>query len=894
MCSQISRMAKDELSFESKAEAPAAVYTVDLDRLAGLLDISSSELVAGFHATSKAHGMQSILLDSGQTSALETIQIDHTHINQPLSALSEAIDSSKSNSTASEVVRTAEHNLSRQVLLTTVARSMHFESKEKPKCLMVLGKQTIIGHILTQLHAAGIEKVVILIAAEGERIIKAVTKLKVFAKMNVTFLDLGPEANISHAESILAAREHFGQLPFMVHTADRIYDKAILNRVLDFKLDQSAACALIEMDTSLLIDLPATAVRIQTDGKSIVAISRSLEEYNAIEAGLFLMSDAIFATLESLVTTKNYFSLADALGCFVPSNQLAYLPTLGQTWFSIETRRQFDFIVDNDSISRLKPWNVVLSSPATRGYTLDDKRKTNLMFVITGQEESQLGLEGGPLNKIEGFVVPVKKSLRGSTSHHSSEDNTFEIVNDQTPLLGSIEDDKEQSTRSSPRANSGNHSPIFSDSVVVTVPLDKDTKNDTEVVNNTHQGYLIELKREPETPVTCTDSKYMLALPTANIETGTDMDLMDRSILPSHITGITLETSGQDDNLQMTMIVKRKVPTIGYVVLLFALIAISSVGVALDMETGVTPYLKLLWRNSFVFLITLPLTIFYVPKDSKPIWTRHLVLEMIIAGISYAFFIGSYVVSLSLTSVGHATLFNNAHSLLIVLIKLLTGRTVLLFEGIGAVIGVLGGACTTMDTVSGEEITGKTSPTAIGDFVALIGALGGAVYLIYAKKMRSKMHILVFLNALTCISTCVLFFTILLRKERLELSMDSHYGIFGWINPRFDRIGVALYLIFVCDLIGTTGYVTAMKYFEPIVISIVCLLEPIVATLMGILTGVDSIPGTLTVIGASLVLLGTFFVISAQNKHHAREKIDASAAATPKIMRNPRAPAPSY
>nr|CCA14065.1 Drug/Metabolite Transporter (DMT) Superfamily putative [Albugo laibachii Nc14] len=881
--------------FELRTEVSEAVYTVDLDRLADLLDISSRELVAGFHATSKAHGIHSVLLETGQTPALESIQTHQMHRDRPLALpyTKQSIDHSESGDF--EILPVVERAIKpiRQVLLTTVARSIHFGSREKPKCLMVLGNQTVMSHILAQLHSASIEKAVILIAAEGDRIIKAVKKSEFFDKMNVTFLDLGPESNISHAESILAARGHFGQHPFMVHTADRIYDKAILNRVLEYKLNEAAACALIEMDTSQLIDLPSTAVRIQTGGKSIIAISRSLEKYNAIEAGLFLMSDAIFPALEKLVTTKAYFSLADALSSFVLSDQLAYLPTLGQTWFSIETRRQFDFIVNNDSISRLKPWNIVLSSPATQAHSLDDKPKSsNRMFVITAQEESQLDLEFDSRNKIEGFVVPVKQSDRG-VIHHDTSDNTLGIVNDQTPLLWSNGDNSEESTPKSPKVNNGNHSPTFSDSVVVTVPLDENAKDEDEDVNRNHQGYLIELKREPRTPITGTDSKYMLALPTSNLELETDMDLMDHSILPSHITGISLETSGQDDNLQMMMIVKRRVPIIGYVILVSALIAISSVGVALDMESGVSPFLKLMWRNGLVFLLTLPLTIFYVPKETKPIWTRHLMLEMLIVGASYAFFIGSYVVSLSLTSVGHATLFNNAHSLLIVLIKLLSGRTVLLFEGIGAIIGVLGGACTTMDTVSVGESRGKTSPTAIGDFVALIGALGGAVYLIYAKKMRSKMHILVFLNTLTCVSTCVLFLTLLVRNECVELSMDSHYGIFGWLNPRFNRLGVTLYLIFVCDLIGTTGYITAMKYFEPIVISIVCLLEPIVATFMGILTGFDSIPGTLTVVGGSLVLLGTFFVISAQNKHHAREKIDASAAATPKLMRHPRAPAAS-
>ena len=45
---------------------------------------------------------------------------------------------------------------------------------------------------------------------------------------------------------------------------------------------------------------------------------------------------------------------------------------------------------------------------------------------------------------------------------------------------------------------------------------------------------------------------------------------------------------------------------------------------------------------------------------------------------------------------------------------------------------------------------------------------------------------------------------------------------------------------------GTMGYIAILKYFDAVVVSMVMLVEPVVATFIGFAVGVDTLPGWVT------------------------------------------------
>lgn len=889
---------------EIQAEVPTSVYALDLTRLSELLSIPEDELVSGFQSNPTASEMHGVVVDAGEDVPFETVghvvgaeqeeqeahdDWDVDHVNIKIRSEDEA-----SSKPALSPAR-QERKIVRQVLLTAAVRKASLDAHGLPKCLIQLGSQTILGHILTQLYAAGIERVVISVAAAGAQIMAAAKQTPFFTKMKIEFLNLGSEYRDGHARSILAARTMFPKGPFLIHTADHIFDKSIISKISNFQLNDAVACVLVETDIAeLTVGLPPTAVRVQCGKETVTKIARDLVRFDGIDAGLFVSSVAIFDAMQDLAAKKEYFSLAEALNYFTKFNKLTYVPTAGETWFSIETQEQLAYTKDSDGVSVLSPWTVFLASTPL---TLDDPSLTKnvVIGVSAPDQDASLRVAGNTeaSTVFEGFIIGVGNAdLRDGGMSVSDYEAMME--SDTRPLLSL---GRRATFLSSSHSRLSCHGSFIDragldESFVLSFPMDDEASKTIENSSANRHAYLIEMSPDPSTPVG-SNSQYMLAVPGKEHATPRPTHRERRTeILPSDITDISLETRGYDESLEVTVVVRRQVPLIGYFLLLTSLITISSVGVALDMEDNVAPLLKLFWRNTASSLTTLPLAIMSIRRNGAPTVNRQFVLTMLLTGASYAFYLGSYVISLSLTSVGHATLFNNAHSLLLVFVKLFLGQPVALFEGLGAAIGVAGGAVTTMDSTvtEGEKIV---SPTAFGDIVALIGAFGGATYFVLAKKLRPKMDLIVFMWALTTTSASVLLVAMLGMGEDISLSADVHNGIIGWINPLPDRLLIVCYLVFVCDLMGTMGYISVMKYFDPIVISVVCLLEPIVATAMGIFVGVDAIPGFLTFIGATLVIGGTLMVIATQSEK--TEQIDATEtikstanSATPKAVYSTR------
>ncbi|CAI5732633.1 unnamed protein product [Hyaloperonospora brassicae] len=608
-------------------------------------------------------------------------------------------------------------------------------------------------------------------------------------------------------------------------------------------------------------------------------------------------------------------------------SRLIYLSTAGETWFSIETEEQLAYTQDTDGTAVLSPWTVFLASTPTGDPSLTKNvvigvsaPDPNLSLRVAGNTDSSMLFNGfvvgvGNIDTIQDEEDDIDISVEGITPADAYDSESRPLLSFSARSKGLWSDRSARSPFSARSFMDSKGSTLGDDDsspFVLSFPVDGETSKTVEEGNSNHHAYLIEMtSADPSCvmPAGLGMSEYLLAVPGKQEPTyDEDEDHVEGSlatprvtltplhkatILPSDITQISLNTRGYEESLEVTVVVKRKAPIIGYVLLLSSLFTISSVGVALDMvDDVVTPVIRIFWRNMATSMVTFPFAMMVLFRGSRGPGDQHwktLVPPIIVAGMAYAFFLGSFVAALSITSVGHATLFNNAHSTLLVFWKLAQRKPVARSEALGAAIGVVGGGIAAMDTSGGGP--NIVSPTAAGDLVALAGAAGGALYFTLAKKVRPHMHLLVFLWGLTATSAITLLVYMLASGHELSLSTDPYNGIFGWLTPSVNRLLVVLYLVFVCDCIGTMGYIGVMKYFDPIVVSVVCLMEPIVATVQGIVMGVDAVPGLRTFVGAALVIGGTFLVLQSQSRK--TEEVDATEAvlgsnATPRAVYSSR------
>ncbi|GMF23610.1 unnamed protein product [Phytophthora lilii] len=870
-------------------EVPSNVYALDLHKLSQLAHIPEAELVRGMQSED-AVDMQGVVVNRGQEVPFEAVgktpEDDEEAAASPSPVAADGV---------------------KQVLLTAASSTMCLDGSDTPKCLIMLGEYTLIEHILAQLFVAGMERVVIIISYFGHEIMEHVKESFLYSKLQIEFLNLGEETPYGHARTLLSAREMFSK-PFLIHTADHIFDRAIISRMAHFELEGCVACVLVDAEKDKLKGLPSTAGKVLLDSTNgtIRKIGRGLKQFDAIDAGLFLTTGRLFAALEMLAYEKPKFSLAEALNVLRPSYGLKYLETDGDAWLSVETQAQLDAIVANDSIASLSPWPVfVAKEPAEKvpAQPLTPGGKNVFLAVSAADDDSMLRAVDAHVRQsadvFEGFVVGVNQLQEVDDGNVVAPAGASVQARETTPLLGlsgRSPSRRDREASGAPLAIRRKRSSFLEqteDSFVLSIPFEQ-PPNITVDISTTHDehgvpsvmernAYLIELPQATTTgggtsAIQEASQQFVLAVPDSETLYKRPGLLRRLSSLPTDVKDITVETVElRNGTMELQLLVKRQVPFIGYLLLLAALFTISSMGAALDLQRNVDPFMKLFWRTTASLIVFIPLAGAALYDQGLPQFSTRNMILFLTCSLSYAVFLMTFLWSLSHTSIDHAYIFNNCHSLLMVVGRLLMGRYVSQFEGLGTAIGVIGGALTTLDhqQSSTTPLDGEVVQVSLaGDLVALVGAVGGALYLITAKKLRTEMDISILFVGMFTLLALLIFPVFSLLEIPFEASRDPDMGLFGWLDP--SRAASEAYIVLVCTLVGTLGYIAVMKYFAPIVVSVVMLVEPVLAAFMGVAVGVDVFPGLLTIIGSLLIIAGTALVIVSNSSK--TQTIDATQA----------------
>jgi len=334
---------------------------------------------------------------------------------------------------------------------------------------------------------------------------------------------------------------------------------------------------------------------------------------------------------------------------------------------------------------------------------------------------------------------------------------------------------------------------------------------------------------------------------------------------------------------QVQLIVTRKVPVLGWVILLVTLIASSSTG-PLEARLDFPPLLLNFWRRTCSGAMFFP---FAMKAFLKPT-VRELFLEtetlfpfgMALLGMTVCntFF----YTALMYLAIPLCSLFENSVPLVLVGVRLFTGQAISWMEGIGTITAMCGAAIVSADALKFEASSATGTASYIhGSVCAFLAAIGMAIYLTFAKQIRPTLDITL-LNFAVCIVTPVasLVLEVLFYQSDFgpfpQLPTKSRIGVlFGYLfkpDLFFAQLGTS----FIMDIIASQGALAVLCYFEALLVSVVLLTQPVVVILLDLVLGVSSFPSTMTLIGCTVVMLGCGFVVISSSGEHI-EVIDASS-----------------
>jgi len=197
-----------------------------------------------------------------------------------------------------------------QALIPAAGRGLRLDRPGTPKPLVDAGGQPMIVRLIGQLERAGIERVVIVVGFEADKVSRALTRHpSIDADVEVVG-NMRWEEGL--ARSILAAQDLVRE-PFLLAMADHVFDDELVSTMAAVDPTGAAVTALVDPNLDRVFDLDS-AVKVARQGSQITDIGFSIERFDAVDAGLFAANPReLFDALEKAAARDPSADLSDAL-----------------------------------------------------------------------------------------------------------------------------------------------------------------------------------------------------------------------------------------------------------------------------------------------------------------------------------------------------------------------------------------------------------------------------------------------------------------------------------------------------------------------------------------------------------------------------------------------------
>ena len=149
---------------------------------------------------------------------------------------------------------------------------------------------------------------------------------------------------------------------------------------------------------------------------------------------------------------------------------------------------------------------------------------------------------------------------------------------------------------------------------------------------------------------------------------------------------------------------------------------------------------------------------------------------------------------------------------------------------------------------------GLDSRSILGNFLAIVGAIGAAGYFVVGRKLRVNMDTITYVTLVYSTAALILFIIVIFVKTPL-----AGFGL----NTFILLFAIAL----VPQMIGHTSLNWALKYFSATSVSILTLSEPIGASLLALLILGEPL-GALKIVSGLIILFGVAIVFLGETKEY--------------------------
>ena len=212
------------------------------------------------------------------------------------------------------------------ILMAGSGSRLRASGKMLPKPLIPIGGRPLISYILAALLEVKISTVHAVVGCESEQLLRGLTPL-VPAGMRLHPIQ-NPEWEKQNGVSLLSAAPHLSA-PFLLVMGDHLFEPSLLEK---FVRQANPELLNLAVDRKLdsIFDLD-DAMKVQTNDERVVAIGKTLRNYDAIDTGIFVCPPEISRYLED-ARRDGDCSLTDGVRLMAANNKVRAID-IGDAWW---------------------------------------------------------------------------------------------------------------------------------------------------------------------------------------------------------------------------------------------------------------------------------------------------------------------------------------------------------------------------------------------------------------------------------------------------------------------------------------------------------------------------------------------------------------------------------
>lgn len=262
------------------------------------------------------------------------------------------------------------------------------------------------------------------------------------------------------------------------------------------------------------------------------------------------------------------------------------------------------------------------------------------------------------------------------------------------------------------------------------------------------------------------------------------------------------------------------------------------------------------YRLTIASLILAPLAWFRARDELRSL-TRRDVLLAFLSGAFLGFHFAFWISSLDYTSVASSVVFVSTSPLFVGLASHFFTRDRLTNRmAVGIAVATVGGM------IIGYGDIGIGPSELWGDFLALLGAIMVAGYLLIGRSLRPKLSLLAYVSLTYSAAAIELLIIAAVTRQPFTGFTPNTYLMF-------------VLLAVVPQLVGHSSFNWALRFLSATYVAVITLGEPVGSTILAWLL-LEEVPTVLKVVGGALILFGIWLVTQ-------EEKETVTEAAVPEL-----------